>query len=229
MLKHLKIVMKVFLFIGFLAFLHYNLPQYDIVRVVGTEVTRVDKQDGAFGRGEPDAGTDRLETIDVRYISTIKPDDSEMVYRNQDTGWGWPPYFKFDTGDLMARAHDLAAKNGQENDIWVPVKHYGWRIKLFSLYPNAISIGAPVSGPNHRIIPWFNIIFLTLLFGFLGWLWWKWRGFRKARIDPVTEKIGASVDSAVDSIGDTVSDATSGVRNKDSALRRFMRRYFGSK
>jgi len=220
---------KFLLFVGLCAFLHYNLPQHDIVRIVDTEVSRVDKKDGSFGRGEPDVGTERLGTIDVRYISTMKPNGKPMVYRNQDTGWGWPPYFKFDTGDLMAEAQDYAAKNGDESQIWVPVKHYGWRIKLFSLYPNAISIGKPVAGPNARIIPWFNIIFLTVFFGFLFFLWWTWRGFRKKRIDPVTEKIGAGVDAAVDKVGDTVEGATSGMRNSESGLRKFMRRWFGSK
>lgn len=226
-MKAISFVFKLFLFLGLCVFLHYNLPDQDIVRIVDTEVSRVDKKDG-LGRGEPDAGTERLETIDVRYISTMKPNGRPMVYRNQDTGWGWPPYFKFDTGDLMAEAQDFAAKNGTENQTWVAVKHYGWRVKLFSMYPNAISI-KEVDGPNARLIPWFNIIFLLVLFGLIFWIWWRWRSFRKKRIDPVTEKIGDSVESAVDTIGDTVSDATSGVRNSDSGLRRFMRRWFGSK
>ncbi len=226
-MKTISFVFKVFLFLGLCVFLHYNLPDRDIVRIVDTEVSRVDKKDG-IGRGEPDAGTDRLETIDVRYISTMKPNGRPMVYRNQDTGWGWPPYFKFDTGDLMAEAQDYAAKNGTENQTWVAVKHYGWRIKLFSMYPNAISI-QEVEGPNARLIPWFNIIFLAVLFGLIFWIWWMWRSFRKKRIDPVAEKIGDSVESAVDTIGDTVSEATSGVRNSDSGFRKFMRRWFGSK
>jgi len=228
MLKLVKTLIKLLLILGVIAFLHYNLPQRDIVRVVGTEVTRVDKSDGAFGRGEPDAGTNRLETIDVRYISTMRPNGKPMVYRNQDTGWGWPPYFKFDTGDLMATAQDLAARNDTDEEVWVAVKHYGWRIKLFSLYPNAVEI-KEVDGPDTRLIPWFNIVFLSILFLMLLWVWLRWRRFKKKRIDPIGDKIDAGLDAAVDKVSDTVNDATAGVRDKDSGFRRFMRRYFGSK
>ncbi len=227
-MKFIGFIFKLSLFFLLCVFLHYNLPDRDIVRIVDTEVSRVDKRDGAFGRGEPDVGTDRMETIDVRYISTMRPNGKPMVYRNQDTGWGWPPYFKFDTGDLMAEAQDLAAKNGTDEQIWVAVKHYGWRIKLFSLYPNAISL-KEVDGPNARLVPWFNIIFLTVLFGVLLFIWSLWRGFRKKRIDPVAAKIDESIDAATDKVGDTISDATSGLRNEASGFRRFMRRWFGSR
>lgn len=226
-MKTISTALKFFLFLGLCVFLHYNLPDRDIVRIVDTEVSRVDKKDG-LGRGEPDAGTERLETIDVRYISTMKPNGKPMVYRNQDTGWGWPPYFKFDTGDLMAEAQDFAAKNGSDEQVWVAVKHYGWRIKLFSLYPNAISM-EEVEGPHVRLIPWFNIILLTVLFGLIFFFWWTWRSFRKKRIDPVTDKISESVETAVDKVGDTVEGAAAGVRNSESGLRKFMRRWFGSK
>ena len=44
---------------------------------------------------------------DVFFIQAKYPDDDVMVYRNEDTGWGWPPYFKFDTSNLQAEAADL--------------------------------------------------------------------------------------------------------------------------
>jgi len=227
MLKNFGLGIKAFLFFLLILFLHYNLPQHDIVRVVGTEVTRVDKPKGAFGVGDQDVGTERRETIDVRYISTMRPSGKPMVYRNQDTGWGWPPYFKFDTGDLMATAQDLAARNDKNEEIWVDVKHYGWRIKLFSLYPNAITI-KEVDGPNARVIPFFNIVFLIIFFGILLFLWMLWRGFRKKRIDPITEKVDEKLDAAADKIGGAADAVGKEISEGQSGLRKFMRKWFGS-
>ena len=227
MFKHIKTAFKLLVLVVIVLFMHYNLPDRDIVRIVDTEVSRVDKRDGAFGRGEPDAGTDRLQTIDVRYISTMRPNGKPMVYRNQDTGWGWPPYFKFDTGDLMARAQDYAALNGTENEVWVAVQHYGWRIKMFSLYPNAISI-KEVEGPHVRLIPWFNIAFLTLLGLICLWIWLRIRRFKKKRIDPITDAVGEGLDAAGEKISSATNSVTGEINNKDSGFRRFMRKWFGS-
>lgn len=226
MFKTFKTVFKFALFLAFIALLQYNLPDRDIVRVVGTDVKRVDVKDGAFGWGEPDAGTEMRDNKDVRFIYTIKPKGNEMVYRNEDTGWGWPPYFKFDTSDLAAQSQDLANKADEE--VWVAVKHYGWRIKMFSLFPNAVDI-KQVDGPNVRLIPWFNIAFLTILFFSLFWIWLLWRGFRKKRIDPVTDKIDEKIDEAAEKI-DAVTDAAGKEINEStSGLRKFMRKWFGSK
>ena len=46
-----------------------------------------------------------------------------MVYRNEDTGWGWPPYFKFDTKNLQTEAADLISS--KEEPQWVILTHYG--------------------------------------------------------------------------------------------------------
>jgi len=219
-----------FLFILFLSatvFLHYNLPDRDIVRIVDTEVSRVDKKDGSLGRGEPDVGTQRLETIDVRYISTKRPNGKPMVYRNQDTGWGWPPYFKFDTSDLMAEAQDLAAKNGGGEQIWVAVKHYGWRIKLFSLYPNAVSIKR-VDGPDARLIPWFNIVVLSLLAMIIFFTWRRLRRWKLKNITPHTDKIREELEDASISLEATKDKIEKDLSQKQSSLKRFMKRWFGS-
>ena len=217
MLTGFKRILKLFLFLLLVAFLHYNLPDRDIVRVVGTDVKRMDVDEGAFGWGEPDAGTKHPGNKDVRFIYTIRPNNHEMVYRNEDTGWGWPPYFKFDTSDLATQAQDLANR-AQKNDeeVWVAVKHYGWRIKLLSLFPNAVDM-KEVSGPNDRLIPWFNIAFLTMLAALFLYVWMRIRAFKKRRIDPIGEKI----EDAAEAVGDDISE-------KRSAFRRFTRRWFGS-
>jgi hypothetical protein len=66
------------------------------------------------------------------------------------------------------------------------MRYYGWRSQLFSIYPNAVSI-RPADGPDMRLIPWFNIVFLTLLAGFFLWIWRLWVNFRERRIDPVID------------------------------------------
>jgi Protein of unknown function (DUF1523) len=140
------------------AFFHYWLPQHDSVRIVETGVTRMDVSDRrapAEGAAQPG-----IRTRDVRLIYAKLPDGDDMVYRNEDTGWGFPFYFKFDSDDLMAQASDL--RSTADNPRWVIVRHYGWRIPWLSMYPNALSIWQ-ASGPDEEVFPWFAVIFLTLL------------------------------------------------------------------
>ncbi len=136
------------LFVFAVAFLHYNLPRTDVVQITGTDVKRID-------RGGSSGGT---STRDVRYLSTVTLDGKISVFRNEDTGWGWPPYFKFNSADLTARAQMLMQDPQKP---WLRVRYYGWRIKIFSLFPNAISL--KVVDRDYTHIPIFNIVFITLL------------------------------------------------------------------
>ncbi|MHA1529944.1 MAG: DUF1523 family protein [Alphaproteobacteria bacterium] len=135
-------------------FLHYSLPSRDVVRIVGTDVVREDVQ------RRDSQGDMATVTRDVRFIYAKWPGGGDQVYRNEDTGWGWPPYFKFDTADLAASATDLVST--AEAPGWVVVRHYGWRIPVLSMFPNALSI-RPASGPDENLLPWFNIVFIALL------------------------------------------------------------------
>ena len=127
-------------------FLHYSLPSRDVVR---QDVERRDAE-----------GNRVTVTRDVRFIYAKSPGGGDRVYRNEDTGWGWPPYFKFDTADLAAQATDRVSTAGAPD--WVVMRHYGWRIPVLSMFPNALSIRS-ASGPDDNPWPWFNIIFVTLL------------------------------------------------------------------
>ncbi len=157
-MRFMKIVLRIVIITGLVAGLDYTLPARDIVKIVGTEVVRtnVDSDSVAFQA----AGN-----VDVRFINSVRPNEHPRVYRNEDTGWGWPPYFKFSSGDLQADAQRLT-----ENDQWVAVTHYGWRMTLLSSYPNAIRI-TPVDGPDVTLIPWPRIVAVVclLLFGFIAW------------------------------------------------------------
>ena len=155
------------------ALLHFYLPGHDVVRIVGTEVNRMDRS------GEPVATEDGQGTVtpttrDVRFINTVRPNGEPSVYRNEDTDWGFPWYFKFSSGNLQASAQDLISS--KDDPEWAIVTHYGWRIEIFSLFPNAVDI-EPIDGPEVTIIPWFNIVFLALLAILLLVIWRAWRNF----------------------------------------------------
>ena len=139
------------------AFFHYTLPQVDIVRVTDTYEKRVDPGENSIFWAQADIGTDgTLANRDVFFIQTRRAKGDVMVYRNEDTGWGWPPYFKFDTSNLQAEAAD--AKSTEAAPEWYAIKHYGWRNEFLTVFPNAISL-RKVEGPDaSKGIPWLNII-----------------------------------------------------------------------
>lgn len=164
-------------------FLHYTLPQHDVVRIVGTYQERQDLNDWTrIFWSRPDDQATGLASRDVQFIQAIRANGRPMVYRNEDTGWSWPPYFKFDTASLQTRADDL--KSTAENPKWAVVTHYGWRNQFLSIFPNAVSI-KPVAGPDVRIIPWATISILFGLLVLLLLLRGMWRQFRRRVISPI--------------------------------------------
>jgi hypothetical protein len=153
-------------------FVHWSLPSRDVVRIVDTEIRRSDST-------RVEEGRDVVTTRDVRFISAITPSGRPRVYRNEDTGFGWPPFFKFDSANLAARAQD--AVSTEENPRWVIVTHYGWRVPMISAFPNAVSI-RPATGPDQTLIPWFNIGLLTVLAVAAFFLWRRVRRFLRRRV-----------------------------------------------
>ena len=137
----------VFVFHGFMfAVVDYVFPHYDVTRVTGVEVKRVDK-DGPITKSNPADGPTR----DVYFINTQNDDGKIMVYRNEDTRWGFPFYFKFGSANLQAQVQAL----GNENKL-VQIKYYGWRMTMFDEYRNAVSV-KEISGdvtPSHPILSW---------------------------------------------------------------------------
>ena len=180
------------------AFFHYTLPQHDVARVTDTYEKRIDFGENSLFWASADTGNAVTTTNrDVFFIQSRLSNDKVMVYRNEDTGWGWPPYFKFDTSNLQAEAADL--KSASDAPQWVVIKHYGWRNEFMSIFPNAVSVRA-VDNPDVRIIPWLNIGILIVFFAFVWAIWVRWRRFRAARIDPVMQEMGDSLADAGDSI-----------------------------
>ncbi len=168
--------------------LHYTLPQKDIVRIVRVFEERQDLNDWTrVFWSRPDEQSDTLINRDVQFIQTVQANGSPMVYRNEDTGWSWPPYFKFDTSNLFTEAADaVSTRNDPE---WYIITHYGWRNEFWTVFPNAVSL-RPVDGPDaSKGIPWVNILVLTLLAAIFYGIWVRWRRFRQRRIDPAIEEL----------------------------------------
>jgi len=223
----MKIIKRIFaalLILITVALIHYYLPQRDIVQIVNTDVKRMDISKGSPFWDRQDAGTDRQTTRDVRFIYTVNQNDKTRVYRNEDTGWSFPFYLKFNSSDLSAKAENLAKKE----ETWVAVTHYGWRIRLFSIFPNATKV-KQVKGPDVFLIPWFNIVFLLVVFGFLFWVWRMVRKWKKKNVDPITDKIGDELGDIGETVGGHAKKAQKEINESRSGLRKFMRRWFGSK
>jgi len=223
----MKWIKRVFVFLLVLitvGLIHYYLPQRDIVEVVGTDVKRMDIGKGSPFWDRPDAGTEDRTSRDVRFISTVKANGKTMVYRNEDTGWSFPFYLKFDSSDLSAKAESMT----DQDDTWVAVTHYGWRIRLFSIFPNATKI-KQVAGPDTLLIPWFNIAFLFFVGIILLTIWRIIRKFKKKRIDPITDKIEKEIEEASSAVKGTTDSIGKDIAETQSGFRKFMRRWFGSK
>ena len=172
-------------------FLHYTLPQTDIARITDTYESRTDTTEWPLFWSQPDSPEAERGLRDVFFMQTRRSGGDVMVYRNEDTGWGWPPYFKFDTANLQAEAADM--RSTSEAPRWVAIKHYGWRNEFISIYPNAISV-RPVAGPDVSVIPWTAIVILIALATAFWALWVRWRRFRARRIDPALEAAGDRID-----------------------------------
>ncbi len=190
------------------AFFHYTLPQHDIVRIVGANTQRMDLGENSWFFAAPDAGTSTATSSsrDVKFIETIQPNGRPMVYRNEDTSWGWPPYFKVNSFDIQTQAADLTSTEAAPK--WVVITHYGWRNQLFTIFPNAVKL-RQVEGPDVTIIPWVNIILFTLMAIILFMLRRMWLQFRERTIDPALEDVGDAWD-AVDARADAARDGAKG-------------------
>lgn len=193
-MRRAVLILKVVLALLAASFLYYTLPRHDLARITGTEVIRQDfsSWNRLFHAGA-DAGNAVNVTRDLRLVNAQRltpwlfglftAGEQTIVYRNEDTGWDWPPYFKFDSADVQARAQDLTST--AEAPRWVVVTRYGIRSRLLSIYPNAISVRAVaddrpaaerMTPPAVRIIPWFNIFFFIALALIWGTLRAAWRG-----------------------------------------------------
>lgn len=168
-----------------IAVLHYNLPHHDVVRITNTynRQTTIGANWLFFAQAETAASG--VEKRDIRFIEAVRPNGEVSVYRNEDTGWVWPPYFKYDSSNLQAEASN--AVSTEEAPRWVVITHYGWRTPFFSIYPNAVNL-YPVAGPEVTVFPWINLILLGLLGLGAAMVVRMWRQLKRRMFGPKPEK-----------------------------------------
>lgn len=189
----------IILFVG--SFVHYTLPQRDIVRVVDTYEERQSLSGWTtmFWSGQDSPPVNGVETRDVQFIQTVTVKGKPMVYRNEDTGWGWPPYFKFDTASLYTEAAD--ATSNKDDPQWVLVTHYGWRSELLSTFPNAIGIKL-LDDPDSKGFPWLNVVILVIMAIIVALFRLMWLQFRQRTIDPLVNNVDEAWDDATHAAGE---------------------------
>ncbi|MGJ8625061.1 MAG: DUF1523 family protein [Yoonia sp.] len=201
-MRNIRRFLRIALFLIVGLFLHYVMPQQDIARITSTEVIRTDFS--TFNRmfyAQADAGASENPTRDLRLINTVRKstyffglirgDNETMVFRNEDTGWIYPPYFKFDSSDLQAES--AASISTTQPYEWVIVRHYGWRIRFLSIYPNAVSV-RPAPSEDYRPFPWINLVIFAALIGGVLFLRAMWAQFRERTVDPLADKVGDQYD-----------------------------------
>lgn len=194
-LRWMKWTMRALVALFVLGFLHYTLPQHDIVRITGTynRLTTVGSEN-SWAYSNPDTGTaESTTTRDIRFIEAVYEDGKPMVYRNEDTGWIWPPYFKYDSSNLQAEAGNL--KSTEDAPKWVVVTHYGWRLPILSIYPNAVSVRL-ASGPDEQIIPYVSIIVVIFLIFIVVMIRRMWAQFWERTVEPAAANVEEAFDSA---------------------------------
>ncbi|MGC2224879.1 MAG: DUF1523 family protein [Methylocella sp.] len=152
------------------AFLYYFLPRHDVLRIVGTDTRR------PIGSTKSDVSTHMEFFVNTEDIETQQP----RVFHNEDTRWGFPWYFKFNSAELQAIAQSLANERGT-----ALITYYGMRIKILSIVPNITNIkrAAPDEVPP---FPWFNFGIATIFIAgtaYLLGLWFRgdWKRRRSAR------------------------------------------------
>jgi hypothetical protein len=193
MLRWIRRIVLSTMIVLVVAVLHYTLPDRDVVRIVGTRTQRMDLGENAFFFSAPAVGTAVAAdgTRDVMFIDAFRADGRPIVYRNEDTGWVWPPYFKINSFSLQARATDLVST--EANPRWVVVTHYGWRSELLTIFPNAVRL-REVPSPDVTLIPWLNMVILALLAAAVFAIVRMLARFHERTLDPLFDAIGDAVD-----------------------------------
>lgn len=133
---------------------NFVTPSYNVTKVTGVEVKRMNN-DGIVTK----SNASNSETRDVYFINTQDKNGDVTVYRNEDTRFGFPFYFKFDSANLQALAQSFSNKGKT-----VEIKYYGWRLNFFDEFPNIILLEeVPENQSSGQPILAYLIYFLLLL------------------------------------------------------------------
>ncbi|MBU3030307.1 DUF1523 family protein [Paracoccus marinaquae] len=217
MLYYVKVLLGVLLGVVVFAFLDYTLPSKNTVRITNTynRLTPITSSNAIFYAAE-DTGTveNAAGQRDVRFIDTVRPNGKVFVYRNEDTGWIWPPYFKYDSANLHSEATNLRSNSADPQ--WVSITAYGWRIPWLTIYPNAISVDT-LAGPDERPRNWAAMVVCGILLILLLLVWRMWAQFRERTIDPAVARVDQAwddVEAGADAARDRVVAEASEARGR---------------
>ena len=192
-MRNLQVALGVIFGVLVFLFLDYALPSRHTVRVTNVYNQITDLGWNGIFYASPDTGT--VQTADgrrdIRYIATVQPNGRPYVYRNEDTGWIWPPYFKYDSSNLHAIAADSVSTADAPR--WMNVTSYGWRVSWATIYPNAISM-RQVAGPGDRPLNWPALVILGVIGALLLLLWRMWNQFHERSIEPRTRRAGRVIE-----------------------------------
>lgn len=136
-------------------FFSYYLPSSTIGKVNGSEVKRVDAQ-GPISKTNPANGN--LHDVHYLYIQDSK--GASISYRNEDTRWGFPWYFKFNSNDLQARAQST-----NKDDQLAIIIYYGWHSNMLNQFRNIITL-KPTASFTDSTFSFYSVIKIV------GWLIW---------------------------------------------------------
>lgn len=166
------------------AFLHYVLPKREVVTVTSAYNRFVEPGEirGLRSLTEADAAATGRPGVDVFFINARSRDGDLWEFRNEDTGWGFPWYFKWDSATLHNQAQEAVSTS--EAPRWMVIRYYGWRLPFVSMFPNAVSM-TPAESRDMRLVPWFNIVLLALIVAAVWAIWARLRRWRRRRADPV--------------------------------------------
>lgn len=138
---------------------NFFMPSYADLNITGVEVKRVDK-DGPLSQSNPADGPTR----DVYYIYTRNPENQKvMVYKNEDTRFSFPFYFKFNSANTQALAQAMS-----NDKSLAQVKYYGWRVTMFDKFPNVIKL-TKIDSPSELSKPYISYILYVLVL--LSFIW----------------------------------------------------------
>lgn len=192
-MRNIQVALGVIFGVLVFLFLDYALPSRHTVRVTNVYNQITDLGWNGIFYASPDTGT--VQTADgrrdIRYIATVQPNGRPYVYRNEDTGWIWPPYFKYDSSNLHAIAADSVSTADAPR--WMNVTSYGWRVSWATIYPNAISM-RQVAGPGDRPLNWPALVILGVMGALLLLLWRMWNQFHERSIEPRTRRAGRVIE-----------------------------------
>jgi hypothetical protein len=210
-------------------FMDYTLPAYTLIHVSDTDTRRMDEDGNFIPKSQPTTGATR----DVAFIygkyahvetdpstgkeKVVVEENRDWSSINEDTGWGYPFYFKFDTSDLQANAAYLKGSSAF-------AKTYAYRFQFWSWFPNTLDLVK--WEPGMWILNWLRILGMTFFAMTVAAAWFVCHKIRVAisrRVEAAAEaaRIRAeAIGNQMGAVGDSI-DAFGNSDGVQTAKRRF--------